>query len=181
MKSKSKTSYSWRTSLPAYLENLEGKDMQEKLVLHVMKKKRGKSTLKEVQDYLRTIFRITLPQSTISGRMNDLRDKGYVGFYGETKVYRDRIRKVFEVVKGRKHRKKAIKKGTKIVYRYKPSEPKSVRHNKILLFELPGGSLSITLKNGSAWKTFDGNTWIMIKKSTQAKKKLTRKPAKKRK
>lgn len=154
---KSKTKYSWKTSLPAYLENKPGKDMQEKLVLFVMRKLRGKkATLKEVQDYLRTHFSIRLPQSTISGRMNDLKDKNKVGFFGETKVYRDRLRKVFEIITSKN--KARQRKGKKI--RFEKVVP-------VLLSALgrlvPGRKTNkyiLTLSDGAKWISKDnGSTW----------------------
>jgi hypothetical protein len=106
------SNYSWKTSLPAYIENQVGKDYQNALVLLVIGKHRGKkATLKEVQDYLRNEFHIRLPQSTISGRMGDLRDTGKVVDYGETKMYKGRLRKLFEIKKKKKRivKKKASK------------------------------------------------------------------------
>lgn len=102
-----KTNYSYKTSLPAYLENKEGKAAQEKIISYVISRhKGGKATLKEIQDYMRNIVRLPLPQSTISGRVNDLKDKGKVDFYGEMKIYKGRIRKVFELRKNNKSRTK---------------------------------------------------------------------------
>jgi hypothetical protein len=158
MKQKSKTKYSWQTSLPAYLENAEGKDMQEKLVLYVMRRLRGKTTLKEIQDYMRIKLRIMLPQSTISGRMNDLKDKDKVGFFGETRIYKDRIRKVFEIITKRNSRKKRV--GKKIVY--EKVEPIQCKIDGRRWYVLK-------LSDGSTWKSKTGNGW---KRSTKPKRKF---------
>lgn len=102
-----KTNYSYKTSLPAYLENKEGKAAQEKIIAYVISRhKGGKASLKEIQDYMRNVVRLPLPQSTISGRVNDLKDKGRVAFYGEMKIYKGRLRKVFELRKNSKSRTK---------------------------------------------------------------------------
>lgn len=107
---KKKTNYSWRTSLPAYYENKFGKDLQCKVIRFIISRHRGqKATLKEIQDYLRDRIKVRLPQSTISGRVNDLKDQGKIGFFGELKEYKGRLRKVFELIT-RQRKKKVIRK-----------------------------------------------------------------------
>jgi hypothetical protein len=157
MKKKSKTKYSWQTSLPAYLENAEGKDMQEKLVLYVMRRLRGKTTLKEIQDHMRIKLGIRLPQSTISGRMNDLKDKDKVGFFGETRIYKDRIRKVFEVITTRNKRKKRV--GKKIIY--EKVYPLNLKKDK------QGKYFILKLSDGSIWRTKSGEEWGRSNKPKQ--------------
>lgn len=166
---KKKTNYSWKTSLPAYFENAAGKDMQARLVLFVMKKHKGRCTLKEVQDYLRYNFKIILPQSTVSGRMNDLRDDGLVAFYGETRMYRNRIRKVFEIIK-KGSKKKAIR-GKKIVY--EKVYPKWLRKYQ--------GKHLLTLSNNKIWVSIDGITWKEKKAPVRRKKPLGHSLTKKKK
>jgi len=177
MRHKSKTKYSWKTSLPAYLENAEGKDMQEKLVLYVMRRLRGKTTLKEVQDYMRTRLSIRLPQSTISGRMNDLKDKDKVAFFGDTRIYKDRIRKVFEIITKRNSKKKRV--GKKIIYqKVHPVLLALDRHRKGTL-RLSDGAIWLTKDGGLSWKKKQKSIKARSRRDITSPKKKTAKKKKK--
>ncbi len=150
---KNKSNYSYKTSLPAYLDNTKGKDNQERLVLYVMRRfKSNRSTLKEIQDYLRKHLKVYLPQSTISGRMGDLRDKGRVVDTGTTKFYKDYQRKVFEVVTAITKRKKKIKVVKKRKPVVKPS--KFYKADRIFMIEL---------NNGAIYYSTTGRSWSKAK------------------
>jgi len=63
--------YSYQTSLPAYHENKEGKDIQaQKIYAHILR-------LRET--CIRQLAELThLPDSTVSARLSDLREAGKV-------------------------------------------------------------------------------------------------------
>lgn len=161
-----KNNYSWKTSLPAYIENSEGKDMQEKLILHVMKQNGNKITLLEVRDFLKSQFKIMLPQSTISGRMNDLRNKGLVDYYGDMRSYKDRLRKVFEVVNGNTKKRLSIQKGMKVIVKYKPIFPVSLKQYK--------SKVVIKMSDDETWESKDMKTWAKKKKTPKKRKQFAR-------
>lgn len=70
------TNYSFETSLPAYRENGAGKQSQQEQILEEMKRLGGSACLKQIERAM------NLPQSTCSGRMNDLIAAGKVFFDG---------------------------------------------------------------------------------------------------
>jgi len=81
-----RTNYSRTTSLPSYQENQTGKEIQKEILLGIVTSK-SQTTLKELEEIM------TLPQSTISGRVNDLiREKKVM--YSGTTMYKKRTRKV---------------------------------------------------------------------------------------
>lgn len=82
----STNNYSYSTSYPAYLENESGKNAQETRVLRAINSLKGKATLKQLEKILK------LPQSTISGRVNDLVKAKKVKYSGEV-FYEGRTRK----------------------------------------------------------------------------------------
>lgn len=86
------SNYSYETSLPAYQEDQQGKDAQAKRILAIMKSLGGKCTIKQIEEL------IHLPQSTVSGRMKDLREAECVVDTGELTVYAGRKRKLFAII-----------------------------------------------------------------------------------
>lgn len=78
-----KDGYSYQTSLHAYKES--GKEAQRIIILNLIKK--GFVTLLQLSEI--TGF----PQSTVSGRVNDLIDEGKV-YYNSTVEYKNRKRKM---------------------------------------------------------------------------------------
>lgn len=160
----SKTKYSWKTSLPAYLENAIGKDLQSQLILWLIKKMPGKrSTIKELQETLKKRFSVFLPQSTVSGRIGDLKQEGKIAHYGEIRVYKERKRKVYQVVD---KRKKAIGKSRK---------PKFQKVSPVY-YKKVSGMHAIKLSDGNVWRSKDGRVWA--KKKRIPRKKSIRKTVK---
>lgn len=155
-----KNKYSWKTSLPAYLENMKGKDKQERLILYIMRRCKGKkSTLKEIQHLLKYNLSILIAQSTISARMSDLRHKRKVYDTGIATVYDGRLRKVFKVIPG----------GGKIP---KAKIPKMVRQEvKPMMLTKEGRLYILRLSNGTIYYSTTGKGW---KRNNPLKK--TRKP-----
>lgn len=99
--------YDFTSSRAAYQSQLGAKAMQESLIVSFMEGMGRLATLKEIQIALRRV-RINLPQSTISGRMNDLRERGNVIFTGEYKVIYGYKRKVFELLPADRRSNKKI-------------------------------------------------------------------------
>jgi predicted transcriptional regulator len=87
------SNYSFDTSLPAYQGNQEDKQIQKKKLLAIFNQCGGRATLKEVADLM------GLPQSTVSGRINDLIADKELMDTGEKKSYQGYTRKVFAVIK----------------------------------------------------------------------------------
>lgn len=85
------TNYSYKTSLPAYNDNAEGKNFQKNKILEEMKRLGGSACLKQIEKAMH------LPQSTCSGRMNDLIDDGKVIHNGYIE-FEKRLRKRFVLV-----------------------------------------------------------------------------------
>lgn len=83
------SNYSFDTSLPAYKGNQLGKDRQKDQLLKIFNELGGRATLKQVAD------KIGLPQSTVSGRINDLIGDKELMDTGEKVSYAGMIRKVF--------------------------------------------------------------------------------------
>lgn len=86
-----KTNYSYKTSLPPYRENLDGKKAQKQKILEEMQRLGGYACLKQIEHFMH------IPQSSCAGRINDLiadgkvKHEGYVEFEG-------RLRKKFVVI-----------------------------------------------------------------------------------
>lgn len=157
-----KSNYSYKTSLPAYLANAAGKDMQAKLILYVVKKyMKKKATLKGIQDRLRIIFNIKLPQSTISGRVNDLVHSNKLAYFGEQVVYKEYLRKVYEVVSKENNRRRRVKKGVKVMY--KKAFP--------VLCRIVRGKYVLTMSDKTVWTSVNGKTWAGTVSKKQIKKK----------
>ena len=78
------SNYSYATSLPAYQEAPELKKRQADELMAFISK--GANCLLQLADLS------GLPQSTVSGRVNDLLREGKVQYHGHT-IYRDRKRK----------------------------------------------------------------------------------------
>lgn len=76
--------YSHTTSLPAYLENQTGKQQQKERIMNIIPT--DGTCLKELEELT------GLPQSTIAGRINDLKDEKKVMYWGFT-TYAGRMRK----------------------------------------------------------------------------------------
>lgn len=87
-----KSNYSFKTSLPAYQEDQPNKEFQKKMILNYMKTLGGKATLKQLE------VLTGLPQSTISGRMADLRKDKEVIDSGTLENCLGRNRKLFLIV-----------------------------------------------------------------------------------
>lgn len=95
--------YSRKTSLPAYKENPDLKESQKKQVLQLMKRLGGVACLKQLQQEMK------IPQSSISGRIGDLRQEGKVYDTNELVIFDGRKRKLFGVAK----KPRTIKPGNK--------------------------------------------------------------------
>ena len=90
--STSTSNYSHQTSHPAYQDNQQEKELQRGQILAAMKTLGGSACLKQLEQLL------GLPQSTISGRMSDLRRERKVFDSGNMIVFENRQRKLFSVV-----------------------------------------------------------------------------------
>ena len=64
------TNYSYETSLPAYHSNANDKKRQQDIIQSLVTEKG--TCLKEIEIRLWQLHKIRIPQSTISGRINDL-------------------------------------------------------------------------------------------------------------
>lgn len=82
------TNYSYETSLPAHQEDQPGKKAQKEKILEGIKKLGGSACLKQVQEFMK------IPQSSCSGRINDLIVDGSIKHHGYVK-YDGRKRKKF--------------------------------------------------------------------------------------
>lgn len=86
-----KTNYSPETSLPAYIENKEGKNLQKQIIYNAITS--GASCLKSLEQ-------ITgLPQSTVAGRCNDLIKENLILYCGIT-YFENRKRKKIQIING---------------------------------------------------------------------------------
>lgn len=85
-----KTNYSRETSLPAYREDATGKQAKKDLILQEMNRLGGVACLKQIEQFMH------LPQSTCSGRMNDLMHDNKIEHDGFV-TYEGRLRKRFVV------------------------------------------------------------------------------------
>lgn len=81
-----KTNYSYKTSLPPYRENPEGKQLKKQEILAEITRLGGTACLKQLENALK------IPQSTIAGRVNDLKDDGKIVYDG-TIEFEGRLRK----------------------------------------------------------------------------------------
>lgn len=92
MNPQTNNSYSYATSLPAYQDNQQDKEIAKKKIIATIIEFGGKACLKQIAD------KIGLPQSTVSGRISDLREDRKVKDSG-TKVKLDgRSRIVWELI-----------------------------------------------------------------------------------
>lgn len=88
----STSNYQTETSLPAYQDNQEGKLIQEQRILQALKNLGGKGCILQLNELL------NLPSSTISGRLNDLREKRKVKDTGQKVKYKGYTRIVWQVI-----------------------------------------------------------------------------------
>lgn len=86
-----KTDYSYETSLPAHREDESGKQAQKDRILEEMKRLKDGVCLKQIEQFMH------LPQSTCSGRMNDLKKDGKIKHDGFME-YEGRLRKKFIII-----------------------------------------------------------------------------------
>lgn len=70
------TNFSYKTSLPAYKENAEGKESKKTQVLNELVRLGGNACLKQIEKALH------IPQSSCAGRVNDLIADGRVKYDG---------------------------------------------------------------------------------------------------
>ncbi len=89
---KKKTNYSHETSLPAYQEDSSGKRAQKDRILKEFIRLGGFACLKQIEKFMH------LPQSTCSGRINDLIDDGKVKHEGFME-FDGRKRKRFVIIR----------------------------------------------------------------------------------
>lgn len=85
------TNYSYKTSLPAYREDQSGKQAQKDKILAEFNRLGGFACLKQMEHFMK------LPQSTCSGRINDLVDDGKVKHDGFME-FEGRLRKKFVII-----------------------------------------------------------------------------------
>lgn len=85
------TNYSYKTSLPAYREDETGKQAQKTKILAEFNRLGGAACLKQIEKFMH------LPQSTCSGRINDLIDDGKVKHDGYME-FEGRLRKKFVII-----------------------------------------------------------------------------------
>lgn len=85
------TNYSYETSLPPHREDPVGKKAQKERILQGIKDLGGSACLKQVQEFM------NIPQSSCSGRINDLIADGTVKHQGFI-IYAGRLRKKFIVI-----------------------------------------------------------------------------------
>lgn len=90
--SSQKSNYSFETSLPAYKSNPTVKAKQKSHTLSIFNELGGRATLKQVAD------KMGLPQSTVSGRINDLIEDKELIDTGQKEMYDGLVRKVFAIV-----------------------------------------------------------------------------------
>jgi len=87
-----KTNYSLETSLPAYHANTQGKQAQAMMILQLC------YTLPVIT--IKHLAQLTgLPDSTVSGRVNDLIEEGKLRYSDDKVKYLGYTRKRIEVVK----------------------------------------------------------------------------------
>ncbi len=85
------TNYSYKTSLPAYREDATGKQAQKDKILGEIQRLKDGSCLKQIEHFMK------LPQSTCSGRINDLIADGKVKHDGHME-FEGRLRKKFVII-----------------------------------------------------------------------------------
>lgn len=85
------TNYSYKTSLPAYREDATGKQAQKDKILGEIQRLKDGACLKQIEHFM------TLPQSTCSGRINDLIADGKVKHDGYME-FEGRLRKRFVLI-----------------------------------------------------------------------------------
>lgn len=85
------TNYSYKTSLPAYREDENGKQAQKDKILAEIQRLKDGACLKQIEHFMK------LPQSTCSGRINDLIDDGKVKHDGYME-FEGRLRKKFVII-----------------------------------------------------------------------------------
>lgn len=85
------TNYSYKTSLPAYREDENGKHAQKDKILGEIQRLNDGACLKQIEHFMK------LPQSTCSGRINDLIADGKVKHDGYME-FEGRLRKKFVVI-----------------------------------------------------------------------------------
>lgn len=77
------TNYSYDTSLPAYHSNANDKKRQQDIIQGLVTEKG--TCLKEIEIKLWQLHKIRIPQSTISGRINDLMKEKKVMYFDKVK------------------------------------------------------------------------------------------------
>jgi predicted transcriptional regulator len=92
-----------KTSLAAYKENKELKEKQKVQIYNIITSLGGTACLKQIE------HKIKLPQSTISGRIGDLRTEGKVEDTKKLVFFDGRRRKLFAICKKKKRKSKAKK------------------------------------------------------------------------
>lgn len=85
------TNYSYKTSLPAYREDGTGKQAQKDSILAEFNRLGGAACLKQMEKFMH------LPQSTCSGRINDLINDGKLKHDGFME-FDGRLRKRFVII-----------------------------------------------------------------------------------
>lgn len=88
----STSNYQMETSMPAYQSNQDQKLVAEKQILQALKSLGGKGCILQLHELLK------LPSSTISGRLNDLREKRKVKDSGTKMKYKSYTRIVWQVI-----------------------------------------------------------------------------------
>ncbi len=73
------TNYSYETSLPAYHSNANEKKRQQDIIQGLVTEQG--TCLKEIEHKLKQLYKIEIPQSTISGRINDLMKEKKVMYF----------------------------------------------------------------------------------------------------
>lgn len=89
--------YSHETSKPALIKNPEEKLYQRQMILQVLQSIGGSASILQIQQMLAKDFKQELPQSTVSGRVGQLRDAGKIAYTG-TAIYEGLKRRIFSLV-----------------------------------------------------------------------------------
>lgn len=85
------TNYSYDTSLPAYHSNANEKQRQRDYILSLVTE--DGITGKELEYNLKKVYGMTIPQSTIFGRIKELKDDRKVMYASDKKFYSGKLRK----------------------------------------------------------------------------------------
>ncbi len=103
--------YSHSTSKPAFKSNADGKKTHCELILNIFKELEGKACLLQIQQQLQLVHNIHLPQSSVAGRVGQLRQRGLVEDTGGHVSYENLKRRLFSLTtnKLRKSTPKKIK------------------------------------------------------------------------